>query len=65
MNPKVYGHTYNTLVQYAKIYIYCLRASSHWLQTCTVSMAMVMVGYTCVQSFIVMHPTIAYSYKLK
>ena len=32
--------------------------SCHWLRTCNVAMAMAMVGYTCVQSTVVMHPTI-------
>ena len=47
---------YITAISY---YTYSLpEACCHWLQTCNVAMAMVVVGYTCVQSFVVMHPTI-------
>ena len=60
MSPKVYGHRCSTLAQYCnKLKTYSLpEACCHWLQTCNVAMAMVMVGYMCVQSFVVMHPTI-------
>ena len=59
MSPKVYGHTYLTLLHYYNKYL-LPEASCHWLKTCSVVMAMVMVGYRCVQSVVVFHPTIAY-----
>ena len=55
MSPRVYGHRF--IVRYkAKIHIDYLRLVVIGYKH--VAMAMVMVGYTCVQSFIVMHPTI-------
>ena len=46
MSPKVYGHRSGFLQ-------YCNK-----LKYLIIAMAMVMMGYTCVQSFVVMHPTI-------
>ena len=60
MNPKVYGHRYITLVQYCNK-LKLPEASCHWLRTCNVAMGMVMVRYTCVQSFVFIHPTIVIS----
>ena len=38
--------------------IYSLpKAHCHWLRSCYVAMGMVMVGYMCVQRFVVVDPT--------
>ena len=60
MSPKVYGCRCSTLLQYCnKLKSYSLpEAGCHWLRTSNVAMAMVMVDCMCVQSFVVMHPTI-------
>ena len=58
MSPTVYSHRYISLVQYSKNTYSLPEASCHWLQTCNVSIAMVVVGCTCLLSFIVIQPTI-------